>query len=85
MTDEVERRSMNTRLHNARLLYRRAAHIMPPAEELPSGWDDPEDWSGVSKAIWLCDWRVRNGHLPEGETPEERMALAGFESVDFEP
>jgi hypothetical protein len=73
------------RLHNARLLYERARHIMPPAEELPAGWNDPGDWSGFSKACWLYRWRVKNGHLPEGETPEEQMELTGLELVKVDP
>ena len=72
-----------TKIHNARLLYQRAASIMPPPEDLPAGWDDPDDWSGVSKAVWLYEWRREHGHLPAGETPEEIMALAGFDLVKY--
>ena len=80
MTPEETRR-----LHNARVLYQSARHIMPPPEELPDGWDVPGDWSSVCKAFWLYDWRVKNGSLPEGETPEERLALAGFTAETYSP
>lgn len=74
---------MARRYRNARLLYERAAHIMPAPEELPRGWNDPEDWSGTAKAMWLYQWRVKHKHLPEAETPEERMILAGFEEIEM--